>query len=84
MLREAYDRYNASFGSGLGPLDGRVFRIGHIGDSNEGICLTAIALALAELALAAAGAKLHFGSGVAAAQAIYAQPTATADHLAAE
>lgn len=56
VLRKAYDRYNASFGSGLAPLDGRVFRIGHIGDSNEGICLTA--LALAELALAALIAHL--------------------------
>lgn len=82
LLRVAYDRYNASFGSGLGPLNGRVFRIGHIGDSNEGMCLTAVALA--ELSLAAAGAKVRFGSGVAAAQEIYAQPIAATDRLAAE
>ena len=82
VIKIAYDRYNASFGSGLGPLAGKVFRIGHIGDSNEGMCLTAIALA--ELSLAAAGAKVRFGSGVAAAQEIYAQPLATADRLAAE
>ena len=82
MLRIAYDRYNASFGSGLGPLAGRVFRIGHLGDTNEGMCLTAIALA--EICLNAAGAKIVFGSGVAAAQAVYSQPATIATSLAAE
>ena len=82
MLRIAYDRYNASFGSGLGPLAGRVFRIGHLGDTNEGMCLTAIALA--EICLNAAGAKIAFGSGVAAAQAVYSQPATIATSLAAE
>ena len=70
VIQIAYDRYNCSFGSGLGPLAGKVFRIGHLGDLNEGMCLTA--LAIAELSLHAAGAKVQFGSGVAAAQAIYA------------
>ncbi len=82
VIRIGYDRYNASFGSGLGPLAGKVFRIGHIGDSNEGMCLTAIALA--ELCLAAAGATIQFGSGVAAAQAVYAQPAIQAAQIAAE
>ena len=82
VIRIGYDRYNASFGSGLGPLAGKVFRIGHIGDSNEGMCLTAIALA--ELALAAAGATITFGSGVAAAQTVYAMPHTQSDRLAAE
>ena len=71
VIRIGYDRYNCSFGSGLGPLAGKVFRIGHIGDLNEGMCLTAIAIA--ELSLHAAGAKVQFGAGVAAAQAVYAQ-----------
>ncbi len=82
VIRIGYDRYNASFGSGLGPLAGKVFRIGHIGDSNEGMCLTAIALA--ELCLAAAGAQIQFGSGVAAAQAIYALPHDQHARIAAE
>ena len=82
VIRIGYDRYNASFGSGLGPLAGKVFRIGHIGDSNEGMCLTAIALA--ELCLAAAGATIQFGSGVAAAQAVYAQTPIQAAQIAAE
>jgi alanine-glyoxylate transaminase/serine-glyoxylate transaminase/serine-pyruvate transaminase len=82
VIRIGYDRFNASFGSGLGPLTGKVFRIGHIGDCNEGMCLTAIALA--ELCLAEAGARVQFGSGVAAAQAVYAQGAATSARLAAE
>jgi len=70
VIRVGYDRYNASFGSGLGPLGGKVFRIGHLGDLNEGMILTA--LALAELSLHGAGAKVTFGAGVAAAQAHFA------------
>lgn len=82
VMRIGYDRYNCSFGSGLGPLAGKVFRIGHLGDLNEGMCLTAIALA--ELSLHAAGAQVTFGSGVAAAQAVYAEPPMNAARLAAE
>lgn len=82
VIAIGYDRYNASFGSGLGPLAGKVFRIGHIGDCNEGMCLTAVALA--ELCLVEAGANLRFGSGVAAAQAVYAMPVAKSAKLAAE
>jgi len=82
VIRIGYDRYNASFGSGLGPLAGKVFRIGHIGDSNEGMCLTAIALA--ELSLLAAGAVIRLGSGVAAAQAVYALTPAEPARIAAE
>jgi alanine-glyoxylate transaminase/serine-glyoxylate transaminase/serine-pyruvate transaminase len=74
VIRIAYERYNCSLGTGLGPLSGRVFRIGHLGDLNEGMCLTAIAIA--ELALAGAGAQVRFGSGVAAAQEVYAAPVA--------
>jgi alanine-glyoxylate transaminase/serine-glyoxylate transaminase/serine-pyruvate transaminase len=84
VIRAGYDRYNASFGSGLGPLNGRVFRIGHLGDLNEGMVLTA--LSLAELSLHAAGAKVTFGAGVAAAQTLFAAlaPSGQAMHIAAE
>jgi alanine-glyoxylate transaminase/serine-glyoxylate transaminase/serine-pyruvate transaminase len=71
VIRIGYQRYNTSFGSGLARLAGKVFRIGHLGDLNEGMCLTAIAVA--EMALVEAGADVEFGSGVAAAQAWYAQ-----------
>jgi alanine-glyoxylate transaminase/serine-glyoxylate transaminase/serine-pyruvate transaminase len=82
VIRIGYDRYNASFGSGLGPLAGKVFRIGHIGDCNEGMCLTAIAIA--ELALVEAGVSLTYGSGVAAAQTVYAKAAAKPLSVAAE
>lgn len=71
VIRIGYERYNASFGSGLARLAGKVFRIGHLGDLNEGMCLSG--LAIAEMALAEAGAQIEFGSGVGAAQAWYAQ-----------
>jgi alanine-glyoxylate transaminase/serine-glyoxylate transaminase/serine-pyruvate transaminase len=71
VIKIGYARYNASFGSGLARLSGKVFRIGHLGDLNEGMCLTA--LSIAEMALVEAGAKIDFGSGVGAAQGWYAE-----------
>jgi alanine-glyoxylate transaminase / serine-glyoxylate transaminase / serine-pyruvate transaminase len=82
VISIGYRAFNASFGSGLGPLAGKVFRIGHLGDLNEGMCLTA--LALAEMSLARAGARVAFGAGVAAAQAVYAEAPAAALAMAAE
>jgi len=79
VISIGYERYNVSFGSGLGPLAGKVFRIGHLGDLNEGMCLTA--LSLAELSLAAAGAKIDYGAGVSAAQQWYADSPAERAHL---
>jgi alanine-glyoxylate transaminase/serine-glyoxylate transaminase/serine-pyruvate transaminase len=69
VIRAAYSDYNTSLGTGLGPLAGRAFRIGHLGDLNEVMCLAA--LGAAELALADAGAEIEFGAGVAAAQSWY-------------
>ena len=76
VIRVGLERYNTSFGSGLAQLAGKAFRIGHLGDLNEGMCLTA--LAVAEMSLHAAGVKLAFGSGVAAAQSVYAEAAAIA------
>ena len=70
VLRIAYRDYSASFGSGLGKLGGKVFRIGHLGDLNEGMVLTA--LTIAEMALVRAGAQIALGSGVGAAQTYFA------------
>lgn len=47
--RTAIERFNLSLGGGLGPLLGRVFRIGHMGELNEPTLLGA--LATVELAL---------------------------------
>ena len=82
VIRIGYAKYRSSFGTGLSKVMGKVFRIGHLGDLNEGTCLTAIAIA--EMALADAGAKIELGSGVAAAQAWYRSDNAAALKLAAE
>jgi alanine-glyoxylate transaminase/serine-glyoxylate transaminase/serine-pyruvate transaminase len=79
VIRIAYEEFNTSLGSGLGPLDGRVFRIGHIGDLNEAMVLTA--LAVAELSLVRAGADLRLGAGVGAAQAFFAAERGTAPRM---
>jgi alanine-glyoxylate transaminase/serine-glyoxylate transaminase/serine-pyruvate transaminase len=82
VIRIAYERYNTSLGSGLARLAGKVFRIGHLGDLNEGMVLTA--LGVTELSLRAAGAKVDFGSGVAAAQEWFAEATPAQMKIAAE
>ncbi|WP_425071785.1 pyridoxal-phosphate-dependent aminotransferase family protein [Sagittula sp. S175] len=74
VLRIAYEELNASFGSGLSRLAGKVFRIGHLGSFNEGMTLTA--LSLAELALVKAGARVPLGAGVAAASNWFAHGAA--------
>jgi alanine-glyoxylate transaminase/serine-glyoxylate transaminase/serine-pyruvate transaminase len=66
MIRHAYQTYRLSLGVGLGPLAGKVFRIGHLGDLNELMVLAA--LGGTELTLRQAGVRLELGSGVAAAQ----------------
>ena len=53
------NRFNLVLGGGLGPLNGRVFRIGHMGDLNEPMMLGA--LATVELGLKAA--KVPFQAG---------------------
>ena len=60
----AFERYGVALGRGLGPLQGRVFRIGHMGDLNEPMVLGA--LAAIELALADAGIP-HVKGGIDAA-----------------
>lgn len=70
----AFRRYNLALGSGLGQLNGKVFRIGHVGDLNELMVLGA--LAGAEMALNDAGISVPIGSGVAAAQAWYRESAA--------
>jgi alanine-glyoxylate transaminase/serine-glyoxylate transaminase/serine-pyruvate transaminase len=63
------DRFDCSLGTGLGLLKGRMFRIGHLGDSND---LTLIAtLAACEMGLRLSGVPLA-GSGVQAAMAYFA------------
>lgn len=66
VIARAFDRYDLSLGGGLGPLAGKAFRIGHLGDLNEVMLLGA--LAGVEMALVDCGVKLTPGSGIAAAE----------------
>jgi len=69
LVRNAYNRYGLSLGVGLNKVAGRVFRIGHLGDLNELMCLTA--LAGSEMAMRDLGIPVEAGSGVAAAEEYY-------------
>ncbi len=67
-----HSRFDMSLGTGLGKVKGRMFRIGHLGDSND---LTLLAtLAGCEMGLKLAGVKLA-GSGVLAAMDHFAAQT---------
>ncbi|WP_119388565.1 aminotransferase class V-fold PLP-dependent enzyme [Taklimakanibacter lacteus] len=65
FVRHAYKTYGLSLGVGLAKVAGRVFRIGHLGDLNELMVLTA--LSGVELTLRDQGVPFTAGSGVAAA-----------------
>jgi alanine-glyoxylate transaminase/serine-glyoxylate transaminase/serine-pyruvate transaminase len=65
FVRHAYKAYGLSLGIGLSKVAGRVFRIGHLGDLNELMVLTA--LSGVELTLRDQGIPFTVGSGVAAA-----------------
>jgi alanine-glyoxylate transaminase/serine-glyoxylate transaminase/serine-pyruvate transaminase len=66
VIDRAFRRYNLSLGAGLSKVAGKVFRIGHLGDCNELMLLSA--LGGAELSMLDNGIKIEPGSGVAAAQ----------------
>jgi len=66
LRRLILERFNMSLGQGLGKLQGRVFRIGHLGDFNE--LMLAGTLCGVEMGLAAAGVP-HKQGGVLAALA---------------
>jgi alanine-glyoxylate transaminase / serine-glyoxylate transaminase / serine-pyruvate transaminase len=68
-----YERFDLSLGTGLGKLKGRMFRIGHLGDSND---LTLLAtLAGCQMGLKLSGLQLA-GSGVQAAMDHFASQAA--------
>lgn len=70
----ASERYGVALGRGLTTLQGRVFRIGHMGDLNEPMLLGA--LAAIELALAEAGVP-HARGGIEAAMDALRAPVAS-------
>lgn len=74
------ERFDMSLGMGLGKVAGKVFRIGHLGDTNE--LTIAGALAGVEMALGLAGIP-HRKGGVAAAMDYFASGEATSSARAA-
>ena len=70
VIKHAYHRYGLSLGAGLSVVAGKLFRIGHLGDLNELMLMSAISGA--EMAMRDVGImEVEGGSGVAAAQEYY-------------
>jgi len=69
IRQSIHERFDLSLGTGLGKIKGRMFRIGHLGDSND-LTLMA-ALAGVEMGLKLGGVALA-GSGVQAAMDFFA------------
>ncbi len=74
VLKTAFYRYNTSLGTGLNKLNGKVFRIGHLGALDE--FMVGGVLFAVEMALKDCGVNIKLGSGTGAA-AEYFCKTAT-------
>jgi len=74
VLKTAYYRYNTSLGTGLNKLNGKVFRIGHLGALDE--FMVGGVLFAVEMTLKDCGVNIKLGSGTGAA-AEYFSKTAT-------
>ena len=69
LTEHAFNTYNVSFGIGLGEMNGKAFRIGHLGALTDVMVLSG--LATIEMAMADLNYPVKLGSGVAAAQEYY-------------
>ncbi|MXQ07489.1 aminotransferase class V-fold PLP-dependent enzyme [Alphaproteobacteria bacterium GH1-50] len=69
IVSHAMHGYGVAFGTGLGEVAGKVFRIGHLGSLTPTMALSGIATA--EMCMKDLGIELDLGSGVAAAQDVY-------------
>lgn len=69
IVTRAAETYGMAFGTGLGEVAGKVFRIGHLGSLTEPMALSGIATA--EMVMVDLGLDIQLGSGVAAAQSVY-------------
>ncbi len=75
LTDHAFNTYGVSFGIGLGEMNTRAFRIGHLGSLTDVMVLSG--LATIEMAMADLNYPIELGSGVKAAQE-YFRATATA------
>ncbi|MGC3937429.1 L-aspartate--glyoxylate aminotransferase BhcA [Roseobacter sp. EG26] len=66
LTDQAFNAYGVCFGIGLGEMNGKAFRIGHLGSLTDVMVLSG--LATIEMAMADLDYPIELGSGVAAAQ----------------
>lgn len=71
VIDTAFRKYDLALGAGLSEVAGKLFRIGHLGDLNELMLMSAIAGA--EMAMRDVGIDVVPGSGVAAAGEFWRQ-----------
>jgi alanine-glyoxylate transaminase/serine-glyoxylate transaminase/serine-pyruvate transaminase len=71
VRRRLLEEYNIEIGAGLGPLRGRIWRIGLMGESSTRSNVLLVLSALEEI-LRKQGYACAAGAGVSAAQAVYA------------
>ena len=76
----ALDAFNISYGASFGPYAGKYFRIGHLGDINDGTLIGA--LGITEMALAAASIPFKKGGVQAAVDYLAAAHTGAAKQAA--
>lgn len=76
IVSRSLNTYGVAFGTGLGDVAGKVFRIGHLGSLTEVMALSGIATA--EMVMVDLGLPVQLGSGVAAAQEYYRLKSAPA------
>lgn len=81
IVAHALNAYGVAFGTGLGDVAGKVFRIGHLGSLTA--VMTLSGLATAEMVMVDLGLPVKLGSGVAAAQEHYRQGAVDARKKAA-
>jgi alanine-glyoxylate transaminase/serine-glyoxylate transaminase/serine-pyruvate transaminase len=81
IVEHAAKSYQVAFGTGLGEVAGKVFRIGHLGSMTDVMALAGIATA--EMVMADLGLDVKLGSGVAAAQQYYRTTTSQPKKAAA-
>lgn len=81
LTDHAFDQYGVSFGIGLGEMNGKAFRIGHLGSLTDVMVLSGIATV--EMAMADLNYPIKLGSGVAAAQEFLRSGSATSIQSAA-
>lgn len=76
LTDHAYDAYGVSFGIGLGEMNTKAFRIGHLGSLTDIMVLSG--LATIEMAMKDLNYPIQLGSGVAAAQEYFRASKQTA------